>query len=41
MNTDHIELFDLGDARRETKQFFPLPIFSDSAYGYGLFPDLG
>lgn len=41
MNTDPIELVDLGDAAEETKQFLPLPIFSDSSYFLGLVPDLG
>jgi hypothetical protein len=41
MNTDPIELIDLGDATEETKQFLPIPAFPDSYYYWGLAPDLG
>lgn len=41
MTTAPIELVDLGDASEETKQFLPLRIFPDSAYFWGLTPDLG
>lgn len=41
MNTDPIELVDLGDATEETKQFLPIPVFPDNYYFYGLAPSLG
>jgi hypothetical protein len=41
MNTDPIELVDLGDAAEETKQFQPVPVFPDSTYFWGLVPDMG
>lgn len=41
MNTAPFELVDLGDATEETKQFFPIPVFIDSAYFLGLVPNLG
>jgi hypothetical protein len=41
MNTDPIELVDLGDATQETKQLVAIPIFLDSAFYLGLLPDLG
>lgn len=41
MNTDLIELVDLGDAAQETKQFLPYPVFPDSTYFWGMVPDLG
>lgn len=41
MNTDPIELVDLGDATEETKQLFPLHVFPDSTWFWGLMPDLG
>jgi len=41
MNTDPIELIDLGDATEETKQFLPLRVFPDSVYFWGLVPNLG
>lgn len=41
MNTDLIELVDLGDATQETKQFLPYPVFPDSTYFWGLVPDIG
>jgi hypothetical protein len=41
MNTDPIELVDLGDAAQETKQFLPIPAFPDSTFFWGLVPDLG
>lgn len=41
MNTDPIELVDLGDAALETKQFLAIPIFLDSLFYQGLIPDLG
>lgn len=41
MNTDLIELTDLGDASEETKQFLPVQVFPDSTFFWGLLPDLG
>lgn len=41
MNTDPIELDDLGDATQETKHYVPIPVFPDSLYFWGLVPDLG
>lgn len=35
-----LELIDLGDATKETKQFVGMPFFVDSAYGLGLLPDM-
>jgi hypothetical protein len=35
-----IELIDLGDAKKETKQILPIAIFFDSFWGIGLLPDL-
>lgn len=34
-----LELIDLGDARRETKQFMQIFFVPDSAFFLGLFPD--
>ena len=37
---DDVEFFDLGDAKEETKQVFPLPPFyADSTYGFGWRPN--
>jgi hypothetical protein len=41
MNTDSIELIDLGDATEETKQFLPIPAFFDNLFGLGLVPEIG
>ncbi|HWK50302.1 MAG TPA: hypothetical protein VNR40_10475 [Steroidobacter sp.] len=41
MNTEPIELVDLGNAAEETKQLFPLHVLPDSTYFWGLLPDLG
>ena len=41
MDTDSLELVDLGDATEETKQYAPFPAFPDSTYFVGLLPDLG
>lgn len=41
MDTDPIELIDLGDAAEETKQHMPIPVFIDSVYYRGLVPDIG
>lgn len=41
MNTDPIELVDLGDASEETKQFLPIPAYFDSTFFRGLVPDIG
>jgi hypothetical protein len=41
MNTDPIELVDLGDATEETKQYMPIHVLPDSTYYWGLVPDLG
>jgi hypothetical protein len=35
-----IELIDLGDATRETKQLLFIPVFFDSIFFLGLLPDL-
>lgn len=34
-----IELIDLGDAKRETRQLLWIPVFRDSAFNFGMFPD--
>lgn len=41
MNTDPIELVDLGDAAEETKQYMPMQAFPDSTYFWGMVPDPG
>jgi hypothetical protein len=41
MREQGIELIDLGDATKETKQLLQLPIFLDSFFFLGLLPDLG
>jgi hypothetical protein len=41
MNTDPLDLIDLGDATQETKQLLAVPVFLDSLYYLGLLPDLG
>jgi hypothetical protein len=41
MDTDLLDLLDLGDATQETKQLYPQPVFLDSQYFLGLLPDLG
>lgn len=41
MDIDTLELVDLGDAARETKQFLPIPVFPDSMYYRALVPDIG
>ena len=41
MDTDPIELVDLGDATSETKQFMAMPLFLDSLYYQGMIPDIG
>lgn len=33
-----LNLIDLGDARKETKQLGVLPLFYDSVFIYGLWP---
>jgi hypothetical protein len=35
-----LELIDLGDATRETKQLLFIPVFLDHIFGLGLLPDL-
>jgi hypothetical protein len=35
-----LELIDLGDATRETKQLLFIPVFRDSIFFLGLLPDL-
>jgi hypothetical protein len=35
-----IELIDLGDATRETKQLLFIPVYFDNIYYLGLMPDL-
>jgi len=34
-----IELIDLGDATKETKQWMPIAVFYDSIFFFGLSPD--
>lgn len=41
MNTDPIDLIDLGDATQETKQLLNVPVFLDSQFFLGLLPDIG
>lgn len=41
MNTDALDLIDLGDATQETKQLAPQPVYLDSLYYLGMLPDLG
>ena len=41
MNTDPIDLLDLGDAMQETRQYMDTPVFLDSQFFLGLLPDLG
>jgi len=41
MNTDPIDLIDLGDATEETKQLLNVPVFLDSQFFLGLLPDIG
>ena len=41
MDTDQIELVDLGDATKETKQLIPIPAFLDSVFFLALLPDIG
>lgn len=41
MDTDPIDLLDLGDATQETKQLMATPVFLDSQYFLGLLPDIG
>jgi hypothetical protein len=35
-----LELIDLGDAVKETKQWLPYPWYMDNVYYLGAFPDL-
>jgi len=39
--TEQIELVDLGDAAKETKQLIPIPAFLDSLFYLALLPDIG
>jgi hypothetical protein len=41
MDMDLIDLTDLGDATEETKQYVAVQLFPDSAYFWGLLPDMG
>ena len=41
MNTDPIDMIDLGDATQETRQLLAVPVFLDSLYFLGLLPDIG
>lgn len=41
MDTDPIDLLDLGDAAQETKQYMSVPVFLDSQFFLGLLPDIG
>jgi hypothetical protein len=41
MDTDPMDLIDLGDATQETKQLMAIPVYLDSQYFLGLLPDLG
>lgn len=40
METEDFEVTDMGDAKVETKQVFPIPPFyADSTYGFGWRPN--
>ena len=41
METEPMDLIDLGDATQETKQLLAIPVFLDSQYFLGLLPDIG
>jgi hypothetical protein len=41
MDTDPIDLLDLGDAAQETKQLMASPVYLDSQYYLGMLPDIG
>ena len=41
MDTDPMDLIDLGDATQETRQLMAVPVFLDSQYFLGLLPDIG
>ena len=38
IDTDDIELCDLGDAMQETRQVFQYPRYPDSEFGFGWGP---
>jgi hypothetical protein len=41
MDTNPLDLLDLGDATQETKQLLNVPVFLDSQFFLGLLPDIG
>jgi hypothetical protein len=41
MDTETLDLLDLGDATKETKQLYPRPVYLDSLYYLGILPDIG
>jgi len=41
MDTDALDVIDLGDATKETKQLLNVPVFLDSQFFLGLLPDIG
>lgn len=41
MDTEPMDLIDLGDAMQETRQLLAIPVFLDSQYFLGLLPDIG
>lgn len=41
MDTEALDVIDLGDATQETKQLLDIPVFLDSQFFLGLLPDLG
>ena len=41
MTTDFIDVIDLGDATKETRQLYPRPVYLDSLYYLGILPDIG
>ena len=41
MDTDSMDLIDLGDATQETRQLMAVPVYLDSQYFLGLLPDIG
>jgi hypothetical protein len=36
--SEPIELIDLGDATKETRQFIAIPVFLDSVLDFGILP---
>lgn len=41
MDTNPLDLLDLGDATQETKQLLNVPVYLDSQFFLGLLPDIG